>query len=124
MSTSKRVGEVRATPAAVRTHMELGEKIQNHRVWVFASSHNYKTLEIDGTVNLLEEAGALVLKDTCPEVTPYNRTKYNHLTTNSLKAEHYLTSGLNNMPTGIAKIEECVATAFDPYRIERRKTHA
>ena len=112
------VGEVRATAAAVRTHMELGEKIQNHRLWVFTSSHNYKTLEIDGTVNLLEEAGALVLKDTCPEVTPYNRTKYNHLTTNSLKAEHYLTSGLNNMPTSVAKIEECVAIAFDPFRIE------
>ena len=112
------VGEVRATAAEVRTHMELGEKIPNHRLWVFTSSYNYKTLENDGTVNLLEEAGALVLKDTCPEVTPYNRTKYNHLITNSLKAEHYLTSGLNNMPTSVAKIEECVAIAFDPFRIE------
>ena len=112
------VGEVRATAAEVRTRMELGEKIPNHRLWVFTSSYNYKTLENDGTVNLLEEAGALVLKDTCPEVTPYNRTKYNHLITNSLKAEHYLTSGLNNMPTSVAKIEECVAIAFDPFRIE------
>ena len=112
------VGEVRATAAAVRTHMELGKKIPNHRLWVFTSSHNYKTLEIDGTVSLLEEAGALVLKDTCPEVTPYNRTKYNHLLTNSLKAEHYLTSGLNNMPTSVATIEECVAIAFDPFLIQ------
>jgi predicted aconitase with swiveling domain len=61
----------------------------------------------------LEEAGALILKDTCPEVTPYNRTRYNHLLTNSLKAEHYLTSGLNRMPTSVMRIEDCVAHAFD-----------
>ena len=72
----------------------------------------------DGTIDVLEEAGALILKDTCPEVTPYNRTKYNHLLTNSLKAEHYLTSGLNRMPTSVARIEECVAVAFDPLRIQ------
>ena len=62
---------------------------------------------------MLEEAGALVLKDTCPEVTPYNRSKYNHILTNSLKAEHYLKSGLNRLPTSVAPIEECVAHAFD-----------
>jgi predicted aconitase with swiveling domain len=58
------------------------------------------------------------LKDTCPEVTPYNRDKYNHLLTNSLKAEHYLTSGLNNMPTSVSRIQECVAVAFDPNLIQ------
>jgi predicted aconitase with swiveling domain len=61
----------------------------------------------------LEEAGALILKDTCPEVTPYNRNHYNHILTNSLKAEHYLTSGLNRMPTSVANIYDCVAHAFD-----------
>lgn len=56
----------------------------------------------------------MVLRDTCPEVTPYNRQRYNHLLTNSLKAEHYLTSGLNRMPTSVATIENCVAVAFQP----------
>lgn len=112
------VGEVRATAAAVRTRMELGQKISNQRLWIFTSSYNYKTLEKEGTVNLLEEAGALILKDTCPEVTPYNRSKYNHLLTNSLKAEHYLTSGLNNMPTSVSTIEECVAIAFNPNLVD------
>ena len=65
---------------------------------------------------MLEEAGALVLVDTCPEVTPYNREKYNHLLTNSMKAEHYLTSGLNRIPTSVAPIEECVRHAIDPQR--------
>lgn len=108
------VGEARATAAYVRTRMELGQKIPDHRLWVFTSGHNHELLEADGTVALLEEAGALVLKDTCPEVTPYNRSKYNHLLTNSLKAEHYLKSGLNRLPTSVARIEDCVAHAFDP----------
>tara|TARA_B100000902_G_scaffold15351_1_gene18472 strand:- start:252 stop:1988 length:1737 start_codon:yes stop_codon:yes gene_type:complete len=115
------IGEVRATAAAVRTRMELGQKIPNQRLWVFTSSHNFKTLSLEGTVDLLEEAGAVVLKDTCPEVTPYNRSKYNHLLTNSLKAEHYLTSGLNNMPTSVTNIEECVAIAFNPTLIEGKR---
>jgi predicted aconitase/predicted aconitase with swiveling domain len=94
------VGEARATAAASRARMELGEQINN-------------ILESDGTVGILEEAGALILKDTCPEVTPYNRNHYNHILTNSLKAEHYLTSGLNRMPTSVANIYDCVAHAFD-----------
>ncbi len=107
------VGEVRTTAAAVRNRMELGQRIPNQRLWVFTSGHNHELLEQEGTLDVLEEAGALILKDTCPEVTPYNRTKYNHLLTNSLKAEHYLTSGLNRMPTSVMRIEDCVAHAFD-----------
>jgi predicted aconitase/predicted aconitase with swiveling domain len=108
------LGEIRSTAAEVRGRMELGQRIPNQRLWVFTSGHNYDLAAADGTIELLEEAGTLVLRDTCPEVTPYNRTKYNHILTNSLKAEHYLTSGLNRMPTSVATIHECVAHAFDP----------
>ena len=107
------VGEARETAAAVRARMELGEVIEDKRLWLFMSSYNYELIAADGTLDLLEEAGALVLKDTCPEVTPYNRSKYNHLLTNSLKAEHYLTSGLNRIPTSVTSIVDCVAHAFD-----------
>lgn len=107
------VGEARATAAAARARMELGERIVNNRLWLFTSKHNYDILDADGTVGILEEAGALILRDTCPEVTPYNRKHYNHILTNSLKAEHYLTSGLNRMPTSVANIYDCVANAFD-----------
>ena len=107
------VGEARETAAAVRARMELGEVISDNRLWLFMSAYNYELISGDGTLDILEEAGALVLKDTCPEVTPYNRSKYNHLLTNSLKAEHYLTSGLNRIPTSVAPIIECVAHAFD-----------
>ena len=108
------VGEARTTAAAVRARMELGQRIPEQRLWVFTSGHNHELLEQEGTLAVLEEAGAVILKDTCPEVTPYNRTRYNHLLTNSLKAEHYLTSGLNRMPTSVMRIEDCVAHAFDP----------
>ena len=108
------VGEARTAAAAVRARMELGEAIPDQRLWVFMSGHNHDLISVDGTLDVLEEAGALVLRDTCPEVTPYNRSRYNHLLTNSLKAEHYLTSGLNRMPTSVGTIEQCVAHAFDP----------
>ena len=74
--------------------------------------HSHRPTE--RSTQLLEEGGALILKDTCPEVTPYNRSKYNHLLTNSLKAEHYLTSGLNRLPTSVMPIVDCVAHAIDP----------
>lgn len=108
------VGEVRATASYVRSKMENGLSIPDKRLWIFTSGHNYEILQSDGTVDLLEEAGALVLRDTCPEVTPYNRNMYNHILTNSLKAEHYLTSGLNRMPTSVSTIFDCVEHAFNP----------
>ncbi|HII32961.1 MAG TPA: DUF521 domain-containing protein [Candidatus Poseidoniaceae archaeon] len=107
--------EMRTTAAALRTHMEFGESVPNQRLWVFTSQENYALAEADGTISILEEAGSLVLVDTCPEVTPYNRKKYNHLLTNSMKAEHYLTSGLNRIPTSVASIQECVRHAIDPH---------
>ncbi len=106
--------ELRLTAAALENHMEEGRTVPNHRLWVFTSGENYAVAEAEGTVQLLEEGGALLLKDTCPEVTPYNRTKYKHLLTNSLKAEHYLTSGLNRLPTSVMPIAACVAHAIDP----------
>ena len=106
--------EIRITAAAVRSHSEMGQLIPNNRLWVFTSGHNYELAEADGSIGILEEAGTVILQDTCPEVTPYNRNHYNHLMTNSLKAEHYLTSGLNKMPTSVGTIEDCVNHAFNP----------
>ena len=107
------LGEVRSTASLVRSHMEMGQRIPEQRLWVFTSSYIYDLAAADGSIDLLEEAGALVLKDTCPEVTPYNRNRYNHLLTKSMKAEHYLTSGLNRLPTSVARLSDCVAHAFD-----------
>ena len=106
--------EIRITASAVRSRSEMGMRIPDNRLWVFTSGHNYELADADGSIAILEEAGALILQDTCPEVTPYNRNHYNHLMTNSLKAEHYLTSGLNKMPTSVGSIEDCISHAFNP----------
>ncbi len=108
------IEEIRITAAAVRSHSEMGKLIPDNRLWVFTSRHNYELAEADGSIGVLEESGAVILQDTCPEVTPYNRNHYNHLMTNSLKAEHYLTSGLNKMPTSVGSIQDCVNHAFNP----------
>ena len=105
--------EIRLTAAAVRAHAEMGSRIPDGRLWMFTSKENHALAEADGSLAMLEESGAVVLKDTCPEVTPYNRARFNHLLTNSMKAEHYLTSGLNRIPTSVADIQTCVAHAFD-----------
>jgi predicted aconitase/predicted aconitase with swiveling domain len=105
--------EIRRTAAAVRAYSEMGALIPDNRLWLFTSAENYYLAEADGSIAILEEAGALVLQDTCPEVTPYNRSKYNHILTNSLKAEHYLTSGLNKMPTSVMALEDCIKHCFD-----------
>ena len=106
--------EIRITASAVRSYAEMGLKMPDQRLWVFTSGANHDLALADGSIEVLEQAGAVILRDTCPEVTPYNRSKYNHLLTNSLKAEHYLTSGLNRLPTSVLPIEGCVAHAFDP----------
>ena len=41
--------------------------------------------------------------------------------TNSLKAEHYLTSGLNRIPTSVGTIQDCVNHAFNPDLLEDKK---
>ena len=64
------IGEVRSVVAEVRGRMELGMRIPDNRLWVFTSSSNHDILSSDGSLEILEQAGALLLKDTCPEVTP------------------------------------------------------
>ena len=108
------IEEIRRTASAVRSYAEMGAKIPNNRLWLFTSGENYQLAVDDGSIDLLEDAGVVILQDTCPEVTPYNREHYNHLLTNSLKAEHYLTSGLNRIPTSVMTIQDCVAHAFNP----------
>ena len=108
------IEEIRRTASAVRSYAEMGAKIPNNRLWLFTSGENYQLAVDDGSIDLLEDAGVVILQDTCPEVTPYNRQHYNHLLTNSLKAEHYLTSGLNRIPTSVMTIQDCVAHAFNP----------
>src|SRR5690606_28643644 len=46
-----------------------------------------------------------------PEVVPYDPTWVRHVLTNSMKAEHYIKSGLNGIPTSVMRLADCIAVA-------------
>ncbi|MDP6907406.1 MAG: DUF126 domain-containing protein, partial [Candidatus Marinimicrobia bacterium] len=51
----------------------------------------------------------------------YNHEKVKHILTNSMKAEHYLKSGLNAIDTSVARLEECVKHAANPNLLENNE---
>ena len=88
--------------------------VPDNRLWVFTSSANFDKAKDKGLVDKIEKAGGLVLRETCPEVVHYNHEKVKHILTNSMKAEHYLKSGLNAIDTSVAKLEDCIRFAAKP----------
>ncbi len=106
--------------------------IPNGRLWVFTSSLNFDKAKDKGLVDQIEKAGGLILRETCPEVVHYNHKKVKHILTNSMKAEHYLKSGLNAIDTSVSKLVDCIKHASNPELlgkenkekvIEKIKTH-
>ena len=103
-----------------RTAYYLEEKkIDNNRLWVFTSSLNFEKAQKKGLVGKIEAAGGLVLRETCPEVVHYNHDKVKHILTNSMKAEHYLKSGLNSIDTSVANLETCIMHAANSKLLEK-----
>ncbi len=80
-------------------------------LWIFTSSANRTIAEKTGLAQIIEQSGALLLENTCPEVVPYDRAWVHHVLTNSMKAEHYIKSGLNGIPTSVMRLEDCVKVA-------------
>ena len=95
--------------------------VPNNRLWIFTSSANFDKAKDKGLVDKIEEAGGLMLQETCPEVVHYNHEKVKHILTNSMKAEHYLKSGLNAIDTSVAKLEDCIKFAAKPELLEYTK---
>ena len=85
--------------------------IPEKRLWVFTSSVNFDEANEKGYVKTIEKAGGMVLRETCPEVVHYNHKKVKHILTNSMKAEHYLKSGLNSINTSVSRLSECIKHA-------------
>ena len=89
-------------------------KVPNQRLWVFTSSKNFDKAKKEGLVQIIEEAGGLILRETCPEVVHYNHEQVKHILTNSMKAEHYLKSGLNAIDTSVTRLKDCIMHATNP----------
>ena len=88
-----------------------GKEIPDKRLWVFTSAINFDKAKKEGYVDIIESAGGMVLRETCPEVVHYNHDKVKHILTNSMKAEHYLKSGLNSISTSVSRLSECIKFA-------------
>jgi predicted aconitase with swiveling domain len=103
------VGELRAVAACLH-----GKHVHPDAppLWVFTSSANKAIAHKLGLADIITGAGALLLENTCPEVVPYDPAWVKHVLTNSMKAEHYIKSGLNGIPTSVMKLADCVAVSL------------
>ncbi len=109
------VGELRATAELLQSKTLPAN---TPPLWVFTSSQNKAIAERTGLAELIRSSGALLLENTCPEVVPYDQSWVRHVLTNSMKAEHYIKSGLNGIPTSVMTLADCVAVALGEIRID------
>ena len=87
-------------------------------LWVFTSAHNKAIAEKIGLADIIRDSGALLLENTCPEVVPYDQSWVHHILTDSMKAEHYIKSGLNGIHTSVMTVADCVKVAEGKVKIE------
>ncbi|CEP66126.1 Aconitase/3-isopropylmalate dehydratase large subunit, alpha/beta/alpha [Moorella glycerini] len=82
--------------------------------WI-CTSRQVKTLaDKMGYTEIIREAGAQIVCDTCPVLAPTSSKGYKKLVTNSAKLAHYA-PGLWNLKTGLIEIEDCVEAAIKGY---------
>lgn len=108
------VGELRAVAELLRARRVRHDPAPPGApppLWVFTSSANKAIAERTGIADTIRSSGALLLENTCPEVVPYDPSWVRHVLTNSMKAEHYIKSGLNGIPTSVMRLADCIAVA-------------
>jgi predicted aconitase/predicted aconitase with swiveling domain len=116
------VGELRAVAGLLRgkkVRHEPAEVGETPPLWVFTSAANKAIAEQTGLAEAIRQSGALLLENTCPEVVPYDKKWVKHILTNSMKAEHYIKSGLNGIPTSVMPLADCIAIAAGDRVIEK-----
>ncbi len=114
------MGELRAIAKLLKdkTVLPTLKHFDTPMLWVFTSSQNKEIAESVGLAKAITGAGALLLANTCPEVVPYDRNWVKHILTNSMKAEHYIKSGLNGIPTAVMPLAACIEVATGKRKIE------
>jgi hypothetical protein len=114
------VGEIRAVAELLKGKQATGAPEDERGLpplWIFTSSANKVIAEQVGLAQIITQSGALLLENTCPEVVPYDRDWVKHILTNSMKAEHYLKSGLNKIPTSVMRLADCISVATGELQI-------
>ncbi len=87
-------------------------------LWFFTSARTKAIAEQIGVADVIRSSGALLLENTCPEVVPYDQTWVHHILTNSMKAEHYIQSGLNGIPASVMRLADCIAVATGELQLD------
>ena len=108
------VGELRAAAELLKGNKVANGPVpagESPPVWIFTSAANKAIAEQTGLAKMITDSGALLLENTCPEVVPYDRSWVKHILTNSMKAEHYIKSGLNGIPTSVMRLADCIGLA-------------
>ncbi|WP_374687106.1 aconitase X [Promineifilum sp.] len=108
------IGELRAIAGLLRGRRVSADPAgpgQPPPLWVFTSAAAKAIAERTGLADAIRGSGALLLENTCPEVVPYDQSWVRHVLTNSMKAEHYIKSALNGIPTSVMRLADCVAVA-------------
>ena len=108
------VGEIRAVAELLigkRVTADPDDDSGLPPIWIFTSSANKAIAEQTGLAKIILDSGGLLLENTCPEVVPYDQRWVKHILTNSMKAEHYIKSGLNGIPTSVMRLADCIAVA-------------
>jgi predicted aconitase/predicted aconitase with swiveling domain len=108
------VGELRAVAELLKGKRVTAEPVRAGDpppLWIFTSAANKAIAEKTGLAGIIRGSGALLLENTCPEVVPYDQAWVKHILTNSMKAEHYIKSGLNGIPTSVMTLGDCIAMA-------------
>lgn len=100
------VGELRMVAQLLK-----GKQVVGPPLWVFTSQRGKAIAEQTGLADLIRQSGALLLENSCPEVVPYDPRWVKQVLTNSMKAEHYIKSGLNGIPTAVMGLADCVGLA-------------
>jgi predicted aconitase/predicted aconitase with swiveling domain len=121
------IGELRAAAELLRGKKVTADPAGPGKpppLWIFTSSANKAIAEKTGIAAIIRQSGALLLENTCPEVVPYDQTWVKHVLTNSMKAEHYITSGLNGIPTSVMPLAGCIALAAGELNIDYQKEAA
>jgi predicted aconitase len=79
-----------------------GRKVKSDvALWLFAANSIWASCERSGLTNILKESGAILVSDTCPNITIFNEViasqKFKSCAVDSAKLAHYLPSwGLNS----------------------------
>ena len=119
------IGELRAVAKLLKGKKVTVDPVEAGSpppIWIFTSAHNKAIAEKTSLADIIRASGALLLENTCPEVVPYDQTWVKHILTNSMKAEHYIKSGLNGIATSVMTLADCVALATGTIQITAQAT--